>query len=204
MIPFGIPRALLVTLGLVLSTVIQTYVRKRFRPKPAVRRQDTQRFDTNLEMSLGCLSFVIAASLYFFLIFPDWFKFAQLPQSYLTLGLALVLFPAGGLLYHVARATLADNFIGGVGLQADHQLITSGPYRWIRNPIYLSYLLVGVAAGLLFANAYVMFCLVSPTVAMMMRVPHEERVLEAHFGDAYTHYKSQTGRFLPRLRKPRP
>ncbi len=78
------------------------------------------------------------------------------------------------------------------------RLATKGPYSRVRHPMYsglfcwsITWLLFtdnwGVGAG--FAGLIVFIAIV--------RVPHEERVLVAHFGDKYRRYMARTSRFLP-------
>ncbi len=80
------------------------------------------------------------------------------------------------------------------------QLITSGVYGRIRNPLYTSYLAYWagwmLASGLHPASVacFALFC-----VAYWIAVVEEERFLTRQFGEQYLAFKSRTGRFLPRL-----
>jgi protein-S-isoprenylcysteine O-methyltransferase Ste14 len=81
-------------------------------------------------------------------------------------------------------------------------LCTAGPYGYIRNPLYLGNLLIGI--GLCIAinewYAYALF-LVSYAFVYSIVVPYEEKFLQERFGTAYAEYKTQTGRLLPRLKR---
>ena len=85
------------------------------------------------------------------------------------------------------------------------RLVTSGIYRYVRNPLYTSYLAYWSgwipASGVHPANVS-MFALFAAVYFAAVR--DEERFLARTFGDQYTAYKSRTGRFLPRVLPARP
>jgi protein-S-isoprenylcysteine O-methyltransferase Ste14 len=78
------------------------------------------------------------------------------------------------------------------------RLITDGPYRWVRHPFYLGYILGALAAPV--ANGYpglgvVSVVMVALTVSAAVR---EERVwLRSAHAEAYREYRARTGMFLP-------
>ena len=77
-------------------------------------------------------------------------------------------------------------------------LITVGPYAWTRNPIALSHAaaLIGLSVFLGSVSAVVIVVLLSIPVHVAML--HEERTLEARFGEAYRAYRAQVPRWFPR------
>jgi len=91
----------------------------------------------------------------------------------------------------------------GVRLHADQRLIESGPYAFIRHPMYLAVMLATWGSLLLYqtwgtlAFALMMFGLV-------VRARREERVLEAEFGEAWRGYAARVPAWLPRLSRSRP
>jgi len=82
----------------------------------------------------------------------------------------------------------------------EHQeLVTGGPYRYVRHPSYLGYFLMFVGLFLLWPNIFMLF--------PMLAIPgyyqitfEEERLLVQRFGEEYVSYQNRTGRFVPRLR----
>ncbi|PRW39139.1 isoprenylcysteine carboxyl methyltransferase [Chlorella sorokiniana] len=111
-------------------------------------------------------------------------------------GYSLML--AGWALNAAAAAALGKAYNRVV---APDELVTSGPYALVQHPIYTSYMLLfaghalslgsPAAAGLLLAGCLWYYS---------GRTRLEEAVLESAFGERYRHYRSSTGRFLPRLR----
>ena len=81
------------------------------------------------------------------------------------------------------------------------QLVTWGPYAFVRNPLYLGNALIGLGWATM-ANtpgAFWGFLLTFLAVYVGMIVPHEESFLREKFGDAYGTYRSQTPMLFPRL-----
>lgn len=83
----------------------------------------------------------------------------------------------------------------------DATLVTTGPYRWIRHPMYSFGMMLFLAFTLLTANWLIGICSVTAFCAIIVRVHREESRLIDKFGDAYRKYKKQTGRFLPRIHR---
>jgi protein-S-isoprenylcysteine O-methyltransferase Ste14 len=78
-------------------------------------------------------------------------------------------------------------------------LVTTGPYRWIRHPMYSAALILVMAASLLTANLVVVIGGLAMFALLAARSRIEEQRLIAKFGEAYRGYQGRTGRFLPRL-----
>lgn len=76
-------------------------------------------------------------------------------------------------------------------------IATTGPYRWTRNPMYLGMALVyaGLAIGLDGPIAFALLSLVLIVIQTRV-IAHEERYLEAKFGDDYRRYKAEVRRWL--------
>jgi len=76
-------------------------------------------------------------------------------------------------------------------------LVTDGPYRWSRNPIYLALALAGAGIALAVDSAW-MLASILPFVLVLRYgvVAREERYLERKFGQAYLDYKASVRRWL--------
>ena len=76
-------------------------------------------------------------------------------------------------------------------------LITTGPFRFSRNPIYLAMTLLQLGIGIAVDGVWILAALVRALVAMHYGViVREERYLERKFGDAYRGYKTSVRRWL--------
>lgn len=77
-------------------------------------------------------------------------------------------------------------------------LVTSGPYAWIRNPLYAANGLMGCAWALMVGWWWVLaFLVVFSVMYLLLIIPHEERFLLAHFEDEYLRYKNTTPCIVP-------
>ncbi|MCB9781031.1 MAG: DUF1295 domain-containing protein [Alphaproteobacteria bacterium] len=119
-----------------------------------------------------------------------------LPLRWLGLGLTL----AGLASFLWVHATLGRNFSPRLDMRADHTLVTSGPYRWVRHPMYTTNFVLVLGYFLLSANLAVLVpALVMLLVLVVVRVPDEEAMVRARFGAEWDAWAARTGRFLPRL-----
>ncbi len=84
-------------------------------------------------------------------------------------------------------------------IKDSHTLVTSGPYRWVRHPIYTSYFALALSLFLLTTNLFIGLALLALSILLASRVEGEEALLLERFGDEYRAYMQRTGRFLPRL-----
>lgn len=76
-------------------------------------------------------------------------------------------------------------------------IVTGGPYRFTRNPMYLGFTLMYLGISAL-ANALSPLLLLPAVLAVMKRgvIEREERYLERKFGDEYLHYKRRVRRWI--------
>ena len=94
---------------------------------------------------------------------------------------------------------LGKRFSGLVAIQANHELVTTGPYGTIRNPSYLGLLIAMLGWALLFRSwigVALAAVLIPPLIA---RIHAEERMLGGHFGADYETYRQRTWRLIPWL-----
>jgi protein-S-isoprenylcysteine O-methyltransferase Ste14 len=88
----------------------------------------------------------------------------------------------------------------GVDEKERTALVTAGPFRWVRNPIYTSMLLFSLGIALVVVNVA---ALLSFAIVVAMLEYHvrgvEEPYLEDTHGAEYRRYAAQAGRFLPRV-----
>ncbi len=130
---------------------------------------------------------------------PQWMTWASfaLPPWIRWFGVVvgLLTIPAAA---RVLRS-LGHNVSETVLTKRDHQLVTAGPYRWVRHPLYTGITLF-VALGLMEASWFVLsMATVAALFIQLLVIPAEERALVEKFGDRYRSYMARTGRLLPRV-----
>ncbi|NIS80858.1 MAG: isoprenylcysteine carboxylmethyltransferase family protein [Anaerolineales bacterium] len=80
------------------------------------------------------------------------------------------------------------------------ELVVSGPYRYVRNPMESSYLLVLFGEVLLFeSSALILYLIFNFLFLFMRQVVVEEPVLRSRFGQSYEQYEKSVPRYVPRL-----
>lgn len=78
------------------------------------------------------------------------------------------------------------------------QLAVDGPYRWTRNPLYLSVTMAYLGLVLVYAQPLALLTLSLPLwLLLRVLVPWEEAWLMQHFGDRYRDYRARVPRWLP-------
>lgn len=94
--------------------------------------------------------------------------------------------------------SLGTNYRGGVGLHETHELVTTGAYRLVRHPIYVSFIAIMILL-LIMSSSWVLgtagLLLVSTIAAG--RIPVEERELSERFGERWQSYVRRTHSLFP-------
>jgi protein-S-isoprenylcysteine O-methyltransferase Ste14 len=119
---------------------------------------------------------------------------AEPPSIALT---ALVLVIAGMLLAYWARVHIGRNWSGQVVVKEGHTLITSGPYRWVRHPIYSGMTIALVGTALATCAPYGFIALALILFGFLVRVRLEEALMRETFPFDYDAYSRRTARLIP-------
>jgi protein-S-isoprenylcysteine O-methyltransferase len=113
-------------------------------------------------------------------------------------ALGLAVFAAGLALRAWAVHELGRFFQFTVVVQADHQVVDSGPYRHLRHPSYTGLLMASLGLGIALGTwLSIAACLVPPLIGFGLRLRHEEVVLARELGEPYRAYMRRTKRLVP-------
>lgn len=96
-----------------------------------------------------------------------------------------------------ATKTLGENYTQEIAIKKNHQLITDGPFKFVRHPQYLSQILLdigGAAATLSFILAPLALIQIP---FLFLRASFEDKLLEKHFGENFKSYKKKSGMIIP-------
>jgi protein-S-isoprenylcysteine O-methyltransferase Ste14 len=136
-----------------------------------------------------------------YLINPDWMAWSSLPlPAWLRWTGAALMAVCLPLVYWVF-SSLGKNVTPTVVTRKEHALVTHGPYRWVRHPLYTVGSATFIGFSLLAANWFIPTMLVLAMSVLLKRTPIEEAQLIERFGDEYRQYMQTTGRYLPRLKQ---
>jgi protein-S-isoprenylcysteine O-methyltransferase Ste14 len=122
-------------------------------------------------------------------------------KSNMALIVSMVIAPPSVALAWAATQHLGKQWRFAAALREDHELITSGPYRFVRHPIYTSMLGMLLATGAaytwwpMFVAALIFFL-----VGTEIRIHSEERLLVERFQDSFIAYRARVSAYIPFVR----
>jgi protein-S-isoprenylcysteine O-methyltransferase Ste14 len=121
----------------------------------------------------------------------------------LWLALAgVIIFLTGLVLYLWGLRTLGGNFNVasgfGVRLEQAHQLVTNGPYSYVRHPMYLA-IILAFWGGLLLYRTWTMLVFAVIMLGLIYRAHSEEIAMAQAFGEAWDVYKRRVRGWIPHI-----
>ncbi len=136
-----------------------------------------------------------------FLLIWTWIKPTAFQKSTASLVVSMILGPISVWLAWASAHELGKHWRLEAAVSADHKLSQTGPYTWIRHPIYTSMFGMLTATG----AAYTWWPLWVAGGAVFIagteiRVRSEDRLLEEHFQDEFRAYRSRVRAYLPFVR----
>jgi protein-S-isoprenylcysteine O-methyltransferase Ste14 len=143
-------------------------------------------------------------ALAFFLLFrPDprmsWLYVRFLPENSALVWTGIALTYIGVALAIWARTILGSNWSARVGVKEGHELVHSGPYAYVRHPIYTGLFLAILGTTLEIGEWRGIAALAIITVAHSLKARREEQAMIGEFGEKYQQYRKHTGFLFPGL-----
>ena len=134
-----------------------------------------------------------------YLINPAWMAWSKLglPEGVRWLGVVLGILCTAGIYW--LFSSIGSGITPTSATRKEHKLVTSGPYRWVRHPLYTVGTSLFIALGLIADNWFIILLGVLAFIAMASRAPKVEANLIEKFGDEYREYMKRTGRYFPKL-----
>lgn len=172
------------------------YVRKHGKEENSLRKRIEGRA-SQIAWILGIISF---ASILVYVFKPSWLSWASLPFPLWLRWLGVGVASLGFALLQWAQNTLGKNWSHTPRMIKAQSLTTSGPYQFIRHPIYTAFLLILGSILLISANWLIGFAWIGmTTLEVASRIRFEEDIMLEYFGDQYREYMRQTGRLFPKI-----
>ena len=150
-------------------------------------------------IGLRLFGFCFFASLVTYMVNPEGMAWSSLQIPIGLRWLGTVLEVVGISLLYWALHNLGKNLTDTVVTREKHTLVTVGPYRWVRHPLYVVFLTLSIAFSMVASNWAMGLAAVLAFIVIAARTSIEEEMLVERFGDEYREYMGRTGRFLPRL-----
>jgi len=173
------------------------YVKNYSKPEEATVKKREEGLASKIAGLLGMAGFIAVLA---FAINPKWLAFASLAfptwLRWSGIGIAIL----GFALLQWAQMTLANSWSDTPRMMKEQNLITSGPYRAIRHPIYTAFILILGSTLFISSNWLIGLCwLGMTTLEVISRIGFEESLMLEFFGEQYREYMKKTGRLLPKV-----
>lgn len=156
---------------------------------------------TGFKILTGIITVVGAVGLVLYLISPPWWTWTRMPlgEWIQWLGIIVAIPPIFYLVW--VHRHLDSQWSIALELQEDHKLITSGPYKRIRHPMYLGIFLYTIGLILISADLLVFLFFGFSIWVNYRRIPEEEQMMIDEFGEEYLEYMKHSGKLVPPLRR---
>ena len=187
-------RALLIS---VFVLVLPIGIYHRVRSQRTREKLDRRQEGAFILATLRPLGFACWIAAILWMINPEWMAWSSMPLSAKARSGGVGLLIAGCALMVWTFRSLGTNLTDTVVTRQAHTLVSHGPYRWIRHPLYDASLLLTSGVGLAAANWFIFTTGLVVFGIIVLRTNIEERNLLARFGEDYRSYMERTGRFLP-------
>jgi protein-S-isoprenylcysteine O-methyltransferase len=154
-------------------------------------KQDTQ---WHLVQRAGLLLAMIAAFLLPHLALFQFLNFAPVNPVVSSLGVVLCVVGMAFLVW--ARQHIGKNWSQTPSIKIGHELVTSGPYRWVRHPMYTGGLIACIGSAIVAGGGWV-FLLVILGAIFLGRVGVEDKLMARQFPAQYPAYQKRTKALIP-------
>jgi protein-S-isoprenylcysteine O-methyltransferase Ste14 len=153
------------------------------------------------EPLLARLAFIAQALLTAILLghrpWSGWLGIQVIYGGWARYDIAVILIVIGLTIAIWARRILGGNWSGSVTVKEGHELVQSGPYQYVRHPIYSGLLLMILGTGLASGRVHGLLAFPITLVAFWIKSRVEEHWMTAEFGERYAAYKKITWALIP-------
>ena len=111
--------------------------------------------------------------------------------------LGLIIFALGFTMMNWAEASLGKQFSVQVTIQDGHQLVTAGPYRYLRHPRYSGIIIYNVGISLVYRSGLALILVAAFTLVLLWRIHDEEELMRQTFGAEWEGYSRRSSRLIP-------
>ncbi|MFB0563575.1 MAG: methyltransferase [Candidatus Lokiarchaeia archaeon] len=179
-------------------------IRIRYRVE-SVTRDPEQRYKLKgkapVLLMFAILGYVISVIMW--VVALPWISWFQIPLPFWIRWLGVTGAVCSLPIFLWIHRTLGRQYAAELAIQQNHVLVTVGPYSRTRHPMYTMFNVFSVSIALMSSNTLLLFFALLVVVPFLWIARMEERMLLDQFGDEYREYMERTGRFFPRLSRPK-
>jgi protein-S-isoprenylcysteine O-methyltransferase Ste14 len=181
--------------------VVRAYFGAPRAEKPAEATLARQAESRWLTVTLGVIALLHFGAILAYLADPPLLRWSAFEVAAPVRWLGILISCLGVVGEIWAAVSLGASYSPLLRVAEERTVITAGPYRWIRHPLYAFWLPAVAGWGVAAGNWFILVSgAVLILILMILRVPREEAMMLEGFGEAYSLYMTRTGRFVPRLR----
>jgi len=189
-------------LGLAVAMRLCFHLRQAQRGEALLPDAGAVRREGRLSLAVRSVGFVLMLA--FFVLYgvdaPSLrFAAVAVPAPVRWAGLLLGLGSLG--LWTWTHLALGRYWSAQLTLRTGHQLVTAGPYRRVRHPMYTAVFIWVTCLAIVAANWLFLLLAAAIIAVLMARVPKEEQMLLQALGPPYRDYLDRTGRYFPKMRR---
>lgn len=158
---------------------------------------------TQESLPIRILAYWLPLVIAIYLLGPgEWFGHTLIRENFVehtnTVGvIGLMLAAAGAILAIWSRYLLGRNWSVSVQKKQDHELISNGPYKFVRHPIYSGLLLLFIGNALIVGDYRAIIAVIIVFLSFWYKLRKEERWMTEAFGAAYVEYAKGTRTLVP-------
>ncbi len=190
-------RWIMVGIFLISASISKYHRRKAKLSGEAISRRD----EGGVAMLLrAAVALPLMLSFLAYMINPSWMAWSELAlpvwARWVGVGLGIACLPLLWMLFQSIGSNISETVL----TKKNHRLVMTGPFRWIRHPLYTVAMLLFFSYGFMASNWWMMmFTALGLGLIVILVIPKEEAELIAKFGDEYRDYQERVGKLLPRL-----
>jgi len=190
-------RLMMVAIFVISASISKYHRRKAKLSGEAVSRRD----EGGVAMLLrAAVALPLMLSFLAYMINPSWMAWSELAlpvwARWVGVGLGIACLPLLWTLFQSIGSNISETVL----TKKNHKLVMTGPFRWIRHPLYTVAMLLFFSYGLMASNWWMMmFTALGLGLIEVLVIPKEEAELIAKFGGEYRDYQERVGKLLPRL-----
>ncbi len=162
-------------------------------------RENKAKMGTMIFLFLVAQIWVIGSFIYIY--DPSYFEWTRYPIPPWARWLGMIITVFGMILEFSTQIYLGRNYSTTLHISEEQTLVTSGPYRYVRHPMYTALIMVGIGLGWLSTSWYFLLPFLATGIVIAFRIRREEEAMIEKFGNEYIQYAKETGRFFPKIKR---
>ncbi len=181
------------------------FERGYFQAKAMLVSGEAKKFKESKQKMATMMVFLVVAQIwvlgsFVYIIKPESMDWTLMSVPLWARWMGLVLTVTGMVFEFSTQIYLGRNYSTTLHIGEEQTLITTGPYQYMRHPMYTALIIIGIGLGLLSSSWYFLLPFLATMVVVVFRIRKEEDAMIEKFGESYLKYSQETGRFLPHIR----